>query len=339
MRSDEVHEPPEEGRGRDDAPREALGRAILGGEPHLTALDVIGETGATVDDARRLWRALGFPEHPHEAAFTSADAEALSRVFRVVESGVIDLDLAVMLTRALGQTMSKLADWEVATLVGRVEELSRGGGDPRSRIDSTLVLLEQVNKPFEELLVYAWRRHLAAAVARTEALGANEEDLHTAVLTCGFADIVGFTALSNELGEQKVGDLAELFESRCSDAVSDLGGRVIKSIGDSVLFVNESPAAAIDTAEGIVRVIGRDPRMPDVRVGLATGSVVMRLGDVFGPPVNLAARLTAVARRNRIIIDQGTAERLPEDEFDTRALPPRPARGFGVIEPMAVRRR
>ena len=87
---------------------------------------------------------------------------------------------------------------------------------------------------------------------------------------------------------------------------------MIKSIGDSVLFVNDDPIRAYDTAEGIINVIGRDTRMPDVRVGLASGSVVMRLGDVFGPPVNMAARLTAVARRNRVIIDAATAELLPD---------------------------
>ncbi len=78
--------------------------------------------------------------------------------------------------------------------------------------------------------------------------------------------------------------------------------------------------------------------MPDVRLGLASGSVVMRLGDVFGPPVNLAARLTAVARRNRIIIDSATAQLLPGEEFETRPLPARPVRGFGIVEPVAVRR-
>ena len=115
-------------------------------------------------------------------------------------------------------------------------------------------------------------------------------------------------------------------------------GRVIKSIGDSVLFVNDDPVRAYDTAEGIINVIGRDSRMPDVRVGLASGSVVMRLGDVFGPPVNLASRLTAVARRNRIIIDGATADLLPEAEFETRPLPARPVRGFGIVEPVSVRR-
>ena len=69
-----------------------------------------------------------------------------------------------------------------------------------------------------------------------------------------------------------------------------------------------------------------------------TGSVVTRLGDVFGPPVNLAARLTAVARRNRIIVDQATADLLPGDQFEARTLPERPVRGFGVVQPVAVRR-
>jgi adenylate cyclase len=120
--------------------------------------------------------------------------------------------------------------------------------------------------------------------------------------------------------------------------VTAQGGRVIKSIGDSVLFVSEDPIGAYDIAEGIINVVGRDSRMPDIRLGLATGSVVMRLGDVFGPPVNLAARLTAVARRNRIIIDATTAALLPEDEFETRRLPARPVRGFGIVEPLTVRR-
>ena len=130
----------------------------------------------------------------------------------------------------------------------------------------------------------------------------------------------------------------EIFESRCADVVASQRGRVIKSLGDSVLFVHDDPIAAYDIAERIINVVGRDPRMPEVRVGLASGAVVMRLGDVFGPPVNMAARLTGVARRNRIIIDQETADLLPDDQFETRRLPARPVRGFGLVEPLTVRR-
>ena len=325
--------------GPDDGPSsEDLERAILGETPAFNAHEVAARTGVTVTEARRLWRALGFPEHGLETAFTDADADALSTLLGVVASGAIDFDMAVNLTRAVGQTMARLADWEVATLVHRVEELEAGDEATGSRLGSAIRLIDEINQPFEELLVYVWRRHLAAAVARVEALRANEEDLNTVQLTVGFADIVSFTALSNRLSEERIGDLVELFESRCSDVVASQRGRVIKSIGDSVLFVNDDPVRAYDTAEGIISVVGRDSRMPDVRLGLASGSVVMRLGDVFGPPVNLAARLTAVARRNRIIIDSATAELLPADEFETRPLPARPIRGFGLVEPVAVRR-
>ena len=319
--------------------REALERAILGEPPVFNAQQVSAETGVTVEEAQRLWRALGFPEHGLETtAFNHADVEAVTTLLGAVASGLIDFDMAVNLTRALGQTMARLADWEVGTLIHRVEELETGDEATGSRMGSAMRVVEEFSTPFEELMIYAWRRHLAAAVARIEALGANEEDLHTVQLTVGFADIVSFTALSNEISEDRIGDLVEVFESRCADVVASQRGRVIKSIGDSVLFVNDDPIRAYDTAEGIIQVIGRDPRMPDVRVGLATGSVVMRLGDVFGPPVNLAARLTAVARRNRVIIDEATARRLPGDQFETRRLPARPVRGFGDIEPLAVRR-
>jgi adenylate cyclase len=192
--------------------------------------------------------------------------------------------------------------------------------------------------PFEKLLVYSWRRHLAAAVARVEALGANDVDLHTTRVTVGFADLVRFTALSNQLSEDRIGDLVEIFESRCADVVAQQRGRVIKTLGDSVLFVSEDPTRAMDIALNIVDVIGHDSRLPDVRLGLATGSVIMQLGDVFGPPVNMAARLTGVARRNRVITDRAPSDRLSPRLFDSRLLPARPRRGFGIVEPVAVRR-
>ncbi|WP_230486671.1 adenylate/guanylate cyclase domain-containing protein [Nocardioides anomalus] len=239
--------------------------------------------------------------------------------------------------------MARLSDWEVSALLTRVLELARErAGDHEGadgdRLAIGLRMIEEFSEPFEELLVYVWRRHLAAAVGRMEALGAREEDLHTTRLTVGFADIVQFTALSNQLTEERIGDLVELFEARCADVVASQRGRVIKSIGDSVLFVHEQPVPAYEIAEGIITVIGRDTRMPDVRVGLASGLVVQRLGDVFGPPVNMAARLTAVARRNRVIIDAETAGLLPDDQFETRRLAARPVRGFGIVEPVAVRR-
>ncbi len=318
--------------------RQALESAILGEQPSLTSDSVAEEAGVTVEQARRLWRALGFPDVGDAAAFTAGDLSALSTLVEAVDDGAIDFDTAVRLTRAVGQTMARLADWQVATLSARVEQLEEGEEATGSRIGSALRLAEQLGVPFEKLLTYSWRRHLAAAVGRIEALGASDADLHSTRVTVGFADLVSFTALSNRLEEDQIGDLVEIFESRCSDVVAARHGRIIKTLGDSVLFVSDDAVSAMEIALGIIEVIGHDNRLPDVRIGLATGSVVMQLGDVYGPPVNMAARLTGVARRNRVIADAATAALLPSGQFDSRLLPARPVRGFGLVEPVAVRR-
>lgn len=316
-----------------------LDEAILGEAPNFNALEVATETGVTVDQARRLWRALGFPEMLGEKAYNASDIQALSTLMGFVDAGSVDFDMAVNLTRGVGQTMARLADWEVSLLVSRVEQLEASDEATGSRVGSALRLIDEINAPFETLLVYAWRRHLAVAVGRMEAMGAEDGDLHTIDVTVGFADLVSFTALSNTLDRDEIGDLVEVFEGRCHDVVTRFRGRIIKSLGDSVLFVTNSAEDGVGVAEGIINVIGRDPKMPDVRIGLASGPVVQRLGDVFGPPVNMAARLTQVARRNRLIVDQNTADLLPDEDWEDRRLPARPVRGFGLVEPVAVRRR
>jgi adenylate cyclase len=325
--------------GRPPLDRDDLEAAILGDVPRHTSTEVAESAGVSLGDARRLWRALGFPDAGEDAAFTDADLDALALIAKLTGTDVLDFETAVRLTRAVGQTVARLADWQVATLADRVESVEAGDEPSGSRLLTAIQMAHEVEPAFERLLVYAWRRHLAAAVGRVEALGAAEEELLTVHLTVGFADLVSFTKLSNGLDEDTLGDLVETFESKAADIVAGLGGRVIKTLGDSVLFATENATAGVETALQIVDTIAVEDQLPDVRVGLASGPVVTRLGDVFGSPVNLAARLTSVARRNRVIIDQHTAVRLPRDRFEVRALTARPLHGFGSVEPIAVRRR
>lgn len=316
---------------------EDLERFLLGGDPELTGELVASAAGMDFEDGRRLWRALGFPDAAEGKAFTGADQDALSTLVHSMEATGLDIETVVRITRAVGHTIARLADWQVAILASAVEEWVADGAAVDART-SALGLIETFAPHFDRLLAYAWRRHLAAAVGRIELLGADDEDLHVSQATVGFADMVSFTALSNELGEHEIGDLVEVFESRCSDVIADHHGRVVKTLGDSVLFLEADPEAAVDTALDIIATVRRDPRLPAVRIGLATGPVVLRMGDVYGPPVNLAARFTAVARRNRVIIDHVTAELLDPVRFDWRPLPARPVRGFGDLEPVTVRR-
>ena len=318
--------------------RDDLEREILREEPSLTFDEIADGDGARAV-ARQLWRAFGFPDPAGAVAFTPSDREAMSTLFALVTSGRIDDDTAVRLTRAVGQTMARLADWQIATLTEYVEELEEAGLGTGSRLQTGLDLIKTVQAPFEDLMMYAWRRHLAAALSRVEALGAADSDPHSVCLTVGFADVVRFTQLTNGLGEEDLAELVEEFESACADLVTGGGGRVIKTLGDSVLFVVDGPRQGVDIASDIVEQIGGDPVQPDVHVGIATGQVLMRMGDVFGPPVNLASRLTGVARRNRVICDDATADAIRgRPGYALRPLTERAVRGFGSLRPFAVRR-
>ncbi|MBA3234071.1 MAG: adenylate/guanylate cyclase domain-containing protein [Propionibacteriales bacterium] len=321
------------------ATREDLEREILHEHPRLTSGDVVDDDESRRETARVLWRALGFPGAGDSAAFTSADKDAMAKLLSLVDSGAVDFDVAVKLTRAVGRTLSRLADWQVTTLTEYVERLEAEGRGTGSRLTTALEVIRGVEPPFEELMTYVWRRHLAAAVARVEALGATDSDLHTVTVTVGFADLVSFTRLSTEIAQDRLAEMVEGFESRCADLVAARGGRVIKTLGDSVLFIADGPRAGVDIAVDIVERIGGDRGLPDVHVGIATGPVVMRLGDVFGSPVNMASRMTGVARRNRVICDATTADAVREIEgYVLRPLTERQMRGFGVVSPIAVRR-
>ncbi len=316
-----------------------LERLLLGAPRAYTREQVAKEVGLTVDEARQYWRALGFADVGEAVAFTIWDIEALRGVIELVQSGTIDESTALNLVRALGRMSERLAEWHVETLASLVEDAHESEGGSRLGLahDFGVRLLPE----FERLLIYAWRRKLAAAAGRLVAIGdLGETPLLSAPVTVGFADLVSFTRLSRGLTVDALAKLVEAFEATSYDLIAEGGGRVVKTLGDEVLFVADSAAAAATIACNLVTGIGENPDLPDIRVGLATGPVVARFGDVFGTPTNFAARLTAMAGRNTVLADEATADVLADHTgFALRALPAADVRGLGVVTPFEVARR
>jgi adenylate cyclase len=155
----------------------------------------------------------------------------------------------------------------------------------------------------------------------------------------GFADLVSFTALVGRLSEGELARVVQRFEALASDVVTAHGGRVIKTVGDEVLFVaiGGAPAAAI--ALDLVEAMAEDDVLPDVRVGMASGRVISRLGDVFGTTVNRASRLTALARPRTVLVDDAMVASLANTSgFEMSALRRRTLRGIGPMTPWVLRR-
>jgi adenylate cyclase len=320
---------------RDPTSPEDIEARLLGG-PRRYRRDEVAETaGVPVEYARRLWRAVGFADVGEAVAFTDGDLAALQRVLRLVDDEVLDEDLAVGVTRAMGHSAARLAEWLIDAMVEHL--VDEQGETVESATRRSVELVTQRLDDLDEILVFVWRRQLAAVAGRALA-GAARETV-TAQLSVGFADLVSFTRLSQKLEERELAGLVDRFGRRSADVIAGAHGRLVKTVGDEVLFVADSPADAATIGLELAETMAEDPVLPDVRVGIATGTVLTRMGDVFGRTVNLASRLTAQAAPGTVLVDSATADALADrDDFALDVERTRAVRGMGLVRPGTVRR-
>ena len=306
---------------------------LLGGRPSLTRAEVAERAGLPLPVAELLWRLLGFARTSEDdVAFTQADVVALEQAKELMDLGVISPESQEALVRTWGRSYARLAEWQAALLT----DIALDHPDPVRRLDE---LAGSALPRVEALQEYAWRRHLASATART--LSVDAPGSSTAMLAVGFVDIVGYTSRSKSLDEHQLVGWLEHFESEAAGTVVDHGGRIIKTIGDEVLFVADRAEDAAEVALLLAeRGADADDRFPAVRAGVAYGEVVSRLGDVFGPTVNIAARLTSVARPGTVLVDRGCSETLAAGAapYVLREMRRTPVKGYARLHPWVLRR-
>jgi adenylate cyclase len=308
----------------------ALERELLGGERRYTRLEVADLAGVSIERCTELWHALGFADLADDVvAFTDRDVWAVRTVNELGKAGWLADELQVSMARALGQSLSRLADWQLAAIGAML--------DPARAPEQAMRRAEELVPVVEDLIGYVWRRHLAAVAGR--ALASSGEEFASGTIAVGFADIVGFTALTREIGEDQLAALVEQFEALASDVVAKTGGRVIKTIGDEVLFVADDVRTAAEIGLRLSEEVANHESIPDLRVGMAYGTVLSRLGDVYGEPVNLASRLTSIARPGAVLVDREFAVAIEGDpSLQLKRVPPRPVRGYAMLHPSRLRR-
>ena len=327
----------------------ALEARLLGGERKLRRREVAAGAGLSLLSARKLWRALGFPNLGDEdVAFTERDQSALSSIVDLVRDGKLTEEAAISVTRAIGQMTDRMVVWQVEALV---EDMVQKQGVPDAVARKRLVSeLPNLIDALEDMLVYSWRRQLNAAVQRLavraeaglqsseEGREGDEDDAPLPLARAvGFADLVSYTSLSRRMNEKTLAQLVQRFENKCAEIISVGGGRLVKTVGDEVLYIAETPAAGAEISLALSRAFTEDEILPQARVAMVWGRILSRLGDIYGPTVNLAARLTALADPGTVLVDSMTAAALERDE--RFVLVPRPAedvRGFGEIHPVQL---
>ena len=339
-----------------------LEQLILGADRRYTPFQAARTAGVSMELASRFWRAMGFADIGQAKALTEADVLALRRLAGLVEAGLLSEPMAVQVARSTGQTTARLAEWQIDSFLEGLTEPPEPG---MTRTEVTYPLVELLLPELEEFLVYVWRRQLAAATGRV-VQAADDEEMVDRRLAVGFADLVGFTRLTRRLEEEELGELVEAFETTSADLVAAHGGRLIKTLGDEVLYAADDAGTAAEIALRLIETMTHDETMPALRVGIAFGTVTTRMGDVFGTTVNLASRLTSIAPKDAVLVDGAFAEELirtgdaPASEAQAAeeaaaaekegeepptyrcALQPmwqRPVRGLGVVEPWLLSRR
>ena len=323
---------------------------LLGEAPSLTLTELARRAGTSLETAQKFWRAMGFADvTPDAVHFTEQDVAALQDTATLLdetsESALASASVLELL-RAQSYTMDRLVLWELETFVTDLSE--------RLSLDDTsarLVALDRIDSLVDLLsrqLNYVWRRHMASILGRTDAevsaRGREDTgpDLYPLIRSLGFVDIVSFTQRAQGMSKAALTHMLEGFENTTRDVITSRGARVVKTIGDAVMYISDDLLVAADVVTALVDELQKGPDAIRVRASLVEGRVISRSGDVFGPTVNLASRLVDAAEPGGIRLDEATAMailRSPEaSRYRVGQCHEVVAKGLGQIVPWSLER-
>ncbi|MDR0504496.1 MAG: adenylate/guanylate cyclase domain-containing protein [Bifidobacteriaceae bacterium] len=308
--------------------------------PSLAMRDLAAATGLDYPRISKHCAALGIPTPTWtESVFSEQDLTALIALSEAIDLGTISEAAELSLVRAISQTAQRLAWWQVETILA---EDGSGSNQPLSLLRRLVTL----SGFLQDQMLYAWRRHMSAITRWVTKVGETdlgqtrrERDALPLAQAVGFADLVGYTEFSGDLSDKQLDNMLHEFEWLTQSVVCSHGGRVVKTLGDAILFIGDQPANVALAAVELSERIGADGRMPKARLAMCWGRVLPRCGDVFGPTVNLAARLVEMAGPGEVWLDEPTAIELAErDELSLQALSPVAVEGIGEVMPYRLAR-
>ena len=297
------------------APTLLATRRLMGDDGScVSAREISRSAGIELDLLQRVQRAIGLArvDDPDAAVHLRADGAAAAHAQRFVDLGV-DPERMLQVVRILAEGLSHAAEVMRYTALATI---LRPGASELELAKASQALTSQIAPllgPMIEDMLLMQLRHMM----ETEAVNAGERAAGAPLpgarhITVAFADLVGFTRLGEEVPPEELGQLA----NRLADLARDTAVppvRFVKTIGDAVMFVCTDPAPLLDAVLKLVEITDGDNDFPRLRAGIASGSAVSRAGDWFGSPVNLASRVTAVARPGTVLAAESARDELGDD--------------------------
>jgi adenylate cyclase len=287
-------------------------RALAGDGPRYSAREIAETSGLDLALLQRATAALGIPNSdPDERGLTEADMQAARRMKAFGDAGLPEEGL-LQAARTIGMGTARIAEANRDLVV---KTLIQPGDTERDVALRFAAAAEHMMPLFEPTLVYALRAHLLEQIRR-DVIGvadlASGEARGTADRAVCFADLVEFTRLGEEIAPEELGEVVGRFEEMAS-AVAEPPVRLVKMIGDAAMLVSNEAEATLEASLRLIEAAEAEGKeFPFLRAGMAFGPTLSQSGDYYGRAVNLASRITAVARPGSVLVDAATRESVPE---------------------------
>ncbi|HEY3189732.1 MAG TPA: adenylate cyclase regulatory domain-containing protein [Solirubrobacteraceae bacterium] len=286
---------------------------LIGGPPRYTGLQIAEKTGLEPEFLQALRRANGLPVPPPDAvAYTEGDLESAwtAKTFR--DAGVKPDDM-LAITRVLGRGLAQAAELMRAVTLDLVLEPGTPEDELALRYADAAARLEPLTAPMLGQMVNLHLRHVVSG----EVLSAAEREAGRLPgardVAIGFADLVGFTRMGEEVPPDELGRVADRLEAMAAERVV-APVRLVKTIGDAVMFASPEVPALVRASLDLVEAADAEgPDFPQLRAGLAYGPALSRAGDWYGRPVNLASRITTRARPGSVLVTSEVRDAAGED--------------------------
>jgi adenylate cyclase len=266
---------------------------------HAEAAD---ECGLEAELIRRIWAAAGFSSDSLER-IGEEDMQLLRYMAAVLDAG-FPLVAFLQLVRVYGLAQAQIADAEVKLFHLYVHEpLMRDGVDGLEIAETMEGMASELLPLASPIMDRVHQRMLQHFVGQDVVghleLESSGEDLGRLRVAIAFADLAGYTRLTEEAGEEEALDVVERFVESVEATLPD-EARVVKTIGDEVMVVGADPATLVDWAVGFQQLNAGQRPLP--RIGVHAGDTLYRDGDYYGRAVNLAARVGARAAGGEVLV-------------------------------------
>ncbi len=304
------------------------GDLVLARSAEMDVGELARAAGVEEDKVVLMWREMGLLPESGDVRFGARDLEVVRLLVSASELEVKGAELL----RVIGASLARIADAAVALYVQNVDTRDPSELSQMERARDLARTMELAIGIGESVLGPVLDQHLREAIGRQRTTQHGVTDRIVARMAIGFVDLVGSTQAANQMTSRELLDRVTLFEASAFDVAIEHGGRIVKHVGDEVMFMALSGDVGTEVALAMIELFGASGIQP--RGGLAFGEVIMHHGDYYGPDVNLASRLTDQAVPGEVLADSAVRAASVETDICFEPAGRRQLKGFD--EPVPV---